>query len=74
VTLTDHLRIADRFTYHAPTPDQIPLYEEIRNRARLLAVLLGNICPPSQELTMAVNSLDQMVMWANASIARHDVP
>ena len=70
--MTDHLRIEDRFTYHAPSPDQIPRYEFIRGEAKLLASTLYELCPSSPELTQAINSLDQAVMWANASIARNE--
>lgn len=65
------LNLTERFVYHAPTPEQIPRYEEIRVLARTFAQRLAELCPSSPELTRAVNALDETVMLANAAIARH---
>lgn len=59
-----------RFSYHAPTDDQIPRYHEIRSQALDFARTLVALCPPSAELVRALNHLDEAVMCANASIAR----
>lgn len=61
-----------RFTYHAPTDDQVPRYEEIRHDARLYAERLVDLCPPSRELSLALTHLEQCVMFANAAIARRE--
>jgi hypothetical protein len=68
----DHLRLDNRFTYHAPKPDQIQRYEQIRSSAKILAEMFSRQCPSSPELTLAINAIDQAVMWANASIARNE--
>lgn len=72
-TKGQHLRadLANRFTYHSPTPEQIPLYESIRGQAKLWADYLVMACPESRELSLALTHLEETVMWANASIARH---
>jgi len=62
--------IVRRFTYHAPTPAQVPKYEEIRDRARDFALFLHETCPGGPELDEAINHVDLAVMRANASIAR----
>lgn len=60
------------FTYHPPRPDQIPRYEQIREEARKLAMLLTTVCPNSRELSIALTHLEQMSFFANAAIARNE--
>ena len=63
--------LANRFTYHAPHNGQVETYQEIRDAAHELAKLLNERCPESREKSLAVTHLEDAVMWANASIARH---
>jgi hypothetical protein len=70
--MADELRVEHRFTYHAPKDGQPERYVAIRNRAKELALLIESECPSSRERTIAVNKLDECVMWANASIARNE--
>lgn len=65
-------QIESAFTYHAPRPDQVPRYTEIRNRAKAFAEYLASTCPESRELALALTHLEESVMFANAAIARHD--
>ena len=65
-------RFSKDFTYHAPKIDQIGRYQDIRDRAGLLAVFLFETCPRSRELSLAVTHLEEMVFWANAAIARNE--
>lgn len=58
------------FTYHAPTEEQKIVYSEIRKIAHVYANYLQDHCPASRELSLALTNLEQVVMWANASIAR----
>lgn len=67
--LIDDLK--NRFTYHPPKPGQAEIYEKIRAAAMEFATLLNAHCPDSRELSLAVTHLEDSVMWANASIARH---
>lgn len=69
--MTYELNIERRFTYHPPTPDQIPRYERIRSAGKEMAYLLQDACPPSAELTRAINAVEEAVMLANAAIARN---
>jgi hypothetical protein len=62
--------IEHRFTYHAPKADQAERYQMIRDRAKELAYLLTDLCPPGRELSLALTNLEQVVFWGNASIAR----
>lgn len=63
--------IDNRYSYHAPTTGQPELYERIRAKARELAELINAECPDARtEKFRAIDALDEVVMLANASIAR----
>lgn len=67
-TLNIH-SIEDMFTYHAPTADQIPKYEAIREAAKLLGIVILENTPPSADQTATIRLLRQTVMSANQAIA-----
>lgn len=70
--LSEQIRKA--FQYHAPLGDQPQRYVTIRDAGRTLASTLAVCCPPSRELSLALTSLEQTAMWANAAIARNESP
>ena len=62
--------IENNFTYHPPTPDQVKLYQEVRDRFKDLALFINQVCPQGRELPCALTNLEQSNFWANAAIAR----
>lgn len=68
----DSTELERRFTYHAPRGDQPARYERLRAEARELAELICDMCPDARERSVALTKLDEVVMWANASIARNE--
>lgn len=58
------------YTYHRPVADAENVYPKIRDKAKELALLMRELCPPSRELSLARTKLEEVVMWANAAIAR----
>lgn len=62
--------IIKRFTYHPPKEGQPLTYEQIRDTAKSFAMLLAGLCPESRERSLALTKLEEVVFWANASIAR----
>lgn len=62
-------QIENTFTYHKPLPGQPERYEKIREKAKELAIVFHDCGSTSRELALAFTSLQQAVMWANASIA-----
>jgi len=60
------------FKYHPPKENQIERYGLIRNTANLLAAELNENCPESREKSLAMTKLEEVVMWANAAIARNE--
>lgn len=57
------------FKYHPPKADQPARYVLLREKAKELAELIEQSCPESREKSLAFTSLQQTIMWANASIA-----
>lgn len=64
----------DQFTYHAPRPDQIPRYQELRDAGKQLAIAISRCCPPSADASAALRKVREAVMTANAAIALEPVP
>ena len=67
----DQSIIDNIFRYHAPQGEQAGEYELIRGEARRFAMLLYVLCPDNREKSIAMTRLEEVVMWANASIARN---
>jgi hypothetical protein len=63
-------RIENNFTYHPPTPEQAPKYQRLRATAKELARLVVELVPEGRERSLALTHLEEMVMFANAGIAR----
>ena len=65
-------RLDRDYTYHAPKNDQPQRYEEIRSSAKWLARMIMENTPVSREQSLALTHLDEVVMNANAAIARNE--
>lgn len=57
------------FTYHSPTPEQLPKYLAIREAARKFADVIVENTPPCADQTVAVRKIREATMVANQSIA-----
>jgi hypothetical protein len=62
-------QIENTFTYHAPKGNQQERYILIRDMAKKLAEVINVNCPESREKSLALTSVQQTSMWANAAIA-----
>jgi hypothetical protein len=71
-TQEDRDDLDTRFTYHQPKPGQPEKYLRIRSQAKTLASSITVECPDSRERSLALTKLEEVVMWANASIARNE--
>jgi hypothetical protein len=65
-------RIENDFTYHPPTGPKVGRHEALRGFAKSFAIALTEYCPESRELSFALTSLEEAMMWGNAAIARND--
>ena len=70
----DERELTNRFTYHKPGGNQGVRYESIRALAKGLADHIVANTPESREQSLAITELEQAVFWANAAIARREVP
>lgn len=57
-------------TNHPPNEDQIERIERLRGTSKRLASMIYVNCPKSRERSLALTNLEQLTMWAVASIAR----
>lgn len=57
------------FTYHAPSPEQIPQYQAIRDAGRNLATVILNNTNSSADQSDSIRSVRNACMTANAAIA-----
>lgn len=68
----DREDLANRFTYHPPRhPGAVLKHEEIRGQCGDLADVLNEILPECREKALATTHLEEVMMWANAAVARH---
>lgn len=68
----DEQDLKRRFTYVAPKDDQPTRYEQIRDQAFKYALFINAHAPDSREKSLAITNLEEVVFWANASIARNE--
>ena len=66
--------IENWFSYHAPTPDQIIQYGEIRTAAKIFAETINRHVPAGADKTAAMRDLRKTVMAANLAIACYVEP
>ena len=62
--------IENNFKYHSPKEGQTEKYTMLREKGKYLAYLIDELCPASREKSLAITKLEEVIMWANASIAR----
>ena len=63
--------LENNFKYHKPKEGQNEKYELLRAKGKELAYMIKDFCPASREQSLAITKLEEVVMWANASIARN---
>ena len=57
------------FTYHSPTPDQLPKFLAIREAGEVFASTIVANAPDCADTTAAVRKVREAVMTANQAIA-----
>jgi hypothetical protein len=62
--------IVRRFTYHAPDDIDRRDHTEVRNACEDLAHRLNHLLPDGREKSTAITKLEEVMFWANASVAR----
>jgi hypothetical protein len=72
ITEEDQQRLERTFIYHESKDDQQGRYDLLRGQTGLLAKSILSNVPPSRERSLALTKLEEVVMWANAGIARNE--
>ena len=57
------------FIYHPPSPEQVIVYQELREKAKELAYFIRDNVPEGPDQTAALRKLRECVMTANSGIA-----
>lgn len=66
--------IRTRFLYHAPTPANAVIHDEIRARFIEAVAVIDNLIPDSREKSLFVTKMEEAMFWANAAVARRIEP
>lgn len=67
-------QIEKAFSFHVAKPHQAGMYGSIRETAKMFAYVIDELVPDSREKSLAMTKPEECVMWANAGIARNEVP
>jgi hypothetical protein len=63
--------LTNRFSYHPPkAATVVEDHQDIRQGCKTLAVLIDQVCYDGREKAVALTKLEEVMFWANASIAR----
>lgn len=64
--------IENRFAFHPATTDEKrDAHTSIRQNCKVLADFLNEKLPEGREKSLAITHLEDVMMWANASLARN---
>lgn len=63
--------LENRFNYHVPTGNKVEQHEVIRLECKNLAYKIKALTPGGREQALAITNLEQVMLWANAAIARN---
>jgi hypothetical protein len=66
-----NLNLENIYTYHPPTQETLPKFEQLRSKAKEFACLIQEICPDSRERAAGLTNLENALFWVNASVARN---
>ncbi len=66
----DSQDLINRFRFHPPDGNTGPTHERIRALCLESALVLNDLLPEGREKGEAVTSLEQVMFWSNAAVAR----
>lgn len=66
------MTIQKQFAYHKPSPEALAKISELRKAFSALNTVLGQTCPSSRELSVALTELETSAMWAVKSVVCND--
>jgi hypothetical protein len=66
----DSKELENRFTFHPASPETGTRHYQIRNMCNEMSKQLNEQLPEGREKALAITKLEELMMWANAAIAR----
>jgi len=69
-----NLDISHRFSYRKPDAQKQKAHEHTRAEYYRLGETMARVLPESREKSLAITALEESLMWANAALARNDLP
>jgi len=72
--IIDKTEIEYRFAYRKPGPEHQKAHEFTRAEYTRLAETMARTLPESREKSLAITHLEESLFWANAAVARNDLP
>jgi len=64
-------QIENNFKFHPADVEKGKMHDQVRSDCKDLANKLDVLLPNSREKSLAMTKLEEVMMWANASIARN---
>lgn len=64
-------QIENNFKYHPADSAKGKVHDQVRSACKLLAYELDKLLPNSREKSLAMTKLEEVMMWANAGVARN---
>ena len=67
----DRNELGNRFTYHPPrSQERIDAHQSVCHGCEELAARLDDLLPDGREKESAMTKIEEVMFWANASLAR----
>lgn len=64
--------LENRFKFHSPKDENTKAaHEDVRHHCLTLATHINTLVPEGREKSLALTHLEEVMMWANAGIARN---
>lgn len=63
--------VTNRFRYHKPDERTAAKHALVRLKCYELACELNDLIPDGREKSLSITHLEEVMYWANASLARH---
>ncbi|MHB0864738.1 Acb2/Tad1 domain-containing protein [Paenibacillus sp. SEL3] len=64
-------QIENNFKYHKADEAKGAQHDKVRSACKELAYVLDELLPASREKALAATKLEEVMMWANAAVARN---
>lgn len=64
--------VNNRFTYHPPTPEKTPVYNQLMKQGKEVANTILREVPEGRERSIALTKIEEAVLWAAKGLSKQD--